>query len=325
MRSTEPCNQESGMSDISARVASVPFWRHQIHFPEGVVSPGSQHTLAQLPTIGLPEDLRGWTVLDIGCSDGFYSFECERRGAERVVAVDNFSSVYIDRPNGFHVAHEILNSRVEFIQADLFSLDPAAIGRFDLVLFLGVLYHLRHPLLGLERVASLTKKQAIVETFITVNGGGRAKRVLGSFVDLEQPRHSMTFFPSDEPLPAGIEFNHDPTTFWAPSSPCAEAMLRLCGFCGTHTFSEVGGRGVFHGFAPAYGHDVERALTTYGRQYLATAASEILGCPVDEDDAPLILTLKDATISQFGEIKQLAAETRAREWQHGDRWRARVN
>ena len=141
-------------------MTNVLRWRHRISLPDGTVTPGVQDSPALLKRLQLPEDLSGKTVLDIGCSDGFYSFECERRGASRVLAVDNYSSPLIDSPSGFHMAHALLHSKVEFRQADLFSLNPDKDGCFDIVLFLGVLYHLRHPLLGLESISKLVPRKA---------------------------------------------------------------------------------------------------------------------------------------------------------------------
>src|SRR5205823_11074218 len=123
------------MISIEERIASVPLWRHKIPLPGGKVTPGSQDNLEQIKLLGLPEDLRGKTVLDVGCSDGYFSFACERRGAKRVVAIDDFSSVYIDSPAGFHVAHELLGSKVEFVAGDFQKMDLGALGTFDIVLF----------------------------------------------------------------------------------------------------------------------------------------------------------------------------------------------
>jgi tRNA (mo5U34)-methyltransferase len=260
------------------------------------------------------------TVLDIGCSDGFYSFECERRGATRVLAVDDFSSVYIDSPSGFDVAREALGSRVEFVSSNLFELSAKEIGTFDLVLFLGVLYHLRHPLLGLERLASLCSRQIIVETEIAYPPIGLRSRLLRMLLGKSDfPRLCMQFFPSDEKSSPDAEFNYDPTTFWAPSVGCAEAMLRLCGFSDVRTVSVSGSRGVFHGFSPAYGADAQRALTTYGAEFVLDAARKVLANDT-LDSQHLVPALSASTVEQFGWIKQLAAEARAKKWHHTTRW-----
>ena len=97
---------------------------------------------------------KGLSVLDIGAWDGFFSFECERRGASRVVAADYFSwhGSGWGTKAGFTLARDVLGSKVEDVDIDVMDLTPERVGTFDLVLFLGVLYHLRHPLLALERV-----------------------------------------------------------------------------------------------------------------------------------------------------------------------------
>ncbi|HZU24476.1 MAG TPA: methyltransferase domain-containing protein [Bryobacteraceae bacterium] len=141
-------------------------WYHSIELPDGTVIPGlhsSDQLRARLARFGLPEDLRGKRVLDIGAWDGWFSFEMERRGA-RVVAVD-----VVERST-FRRAHELLGSRVEFVLSDVFQLSPERIGRFDIVLFLGVLYHVKHPLLALERVCALTTDVACVQSFVSDDG-----------------------------------------------------------------------------------------------------------------------------------------------------------
>src|SRR5580704_17949096 len=132
---------------MSERV-QARFRYHSIELPNGSVLPGLQtveHLRWRLGLFGLPEDLRGKRVLDVGAWDGWFSFECERRGAE-VVAVD---CVELDT---FLEARELLGSRVEYHALDIAELSAKRLGRFDIVLFLGFLYHLRHPLLGLEKV-----------------------------------------------------------------------------------------------------------------------------------------------------------------------------
>ena len=125
-------------------------WYHSIELPDGKVIPGLL-TLEQLKTriarYPIPQDLRGKRVLDIGAWDGWFSFEMERRGAT-VVAVDSA------RQETLSQAKKLLNSKVEYVVEDVCYLTPREIGYFDIVLFFGVLYHLKHPLLALERCAS---------------------------------------------------------------------------------------------------------------------------------------------------------------------------
>jgi 2-polyprenyl-3-methyl-5-hydroxy-6-metoxy-1,4-benzoquinol methylase len=135
---------------------------HSIELPDGNVLPGLQstdHLRWRLGIFGLPEDLRGKRVLDIGAWDGWFSFECERRGAD-VVAVD---CVALDT---FLEAKQLLGSKVEYFTLDVNELSATNLGRFDIVLFFGVLYHLRHPLLGLERLVELCTDFALVESFV---------------------------------------------------------------------------------------------------------------------------------------------------------------
>src|ERR1700694_3134091 len=137
-------------------------WWHSFELPDGTRIngvcdlAGQKHRLAQFP---IPDDLRGQRALDIGAWDGWFSFEMERRGAE-VVAIDTW-----DNPR-FHQIHRLLRSRVDYRQMDVYDLSPKRVGRFDIVLFMGVLYHLKHPLLALERVCAVTTGMAAVDSFI---------------------------------------------------------------------------------------------------------------------------------------------------------------
>lgn len=164
---------------------------HQvISRPDDGASPFSHERLIRrrfdrrLNLLKIPDDLTGWTVLDVGAWHGFFSFECERRGADRVLAVDRFSW---DRfgMDEFLAARERLNSSVEYRRTDVYDLDPDEIGQFDLVLLLGVFYHLRNPLTALERLARVTKRLLICETHILL-----------PFVHEKYPL--VPFFPGDE-------------------------------------------------------------------------------------------------------------------------------
>jgi tRNA (mo5U34)-methyltransferase len=165
----------------------------------------------RLRLLGIPEDLTGKTVLDIGAWDGFFSFEFERRGAKRVFAVDTYAWDH-GGFDCFKAAHEFFNSNVEYRRMDVHELDPQAIGTFDLVFCAGVLYHMRNPLLGLERIRSVTAGQLILETHALIPA-------LHEWVPL------MTFFPGDEDaIKFKWHYGGYPTRAWL------EDALRAVGF-----------------------------------------------------------------------------------------------
>jgi tRNA (mo5U34)-methyltransferase len=187
-------------------------WYHTIDLGQGVVTKGIDDTALRLARIDLPS-LEGRTVLDIGAWDGFFSFEAERRGASRVVATDFYSWHGVgwgtgNGKAGFELARAALGSQVEDEDIDVMELSPERIGTFDVVLFLGVLYHLRHPLLALERAASVSRDLLVLETVVDMVGFRRP---------------AMAFYPNRE-------LNNDPTNWWGPNSPAVEGMLRTVGF-----------------------------------------------------------------------------------------------
>lgn len=183
---------------------------HSIELPDGQVLEGIQstaHLQERLARFPVPEDLTGQRVLDVGAWDGWFSFEMERRGAE-VVAVD---CIDMER---FRLAHQLLNSRVEYRILDVDELSPQTVGRFDIVLFFGVLYHLRHPLRALERICQLTRKMALVESFVMDEGippGGEPGRCL------------LEFYETDE-LGGQVD------NWYGPNTPCLVALCRSAGF-----------------------------------------------------------------------------------------------
>lgn len=192
------------------RRAEAITWFHSMDLGQGVRTTGEYRPQRTLSRIGLADDLAGRTVLDVGAWDGFYSFEAERRGAARVVAADSYSwgGGGWGTKAGFDLAHEALGSQVEARQVDLFDLDPADIGTFDIVLLLGVLYHLRDPVGALERVAAVTAGTLILETEVDM---------------LLTRRPAAAFFPDRE-------LNDDPTNWWAPNVAATLGMLRTVGF-----------------------------------------------------------------------------------------------
>ncbi len=138
------------MTTLGARaarlIASVPHWYHRIEVAPGSSRPG-RTTLHALSLLPLPPDMAGMRVLDIGARDGFFSFEMERRGAS-VTALDYMPA----DQTGFEVAGRLLGLEDGVRWRTSVDLDPRRHGCFDLVLFLGVLYHLRNPLLALDRI-----------------------------------------------------------------------------------------------------------------------------------------------------------------------------
>jgi tRNA (mo5U34)-methyltransferase len=141
-------------------------WWHEIELAPGIVTPGEDTNRKKLPILdelGLPPDMDGARLLDIGCSDGYFSFEMEGRGAE-VVAMDFVPESY----SGFATARKVLGSGVTYHMENVYNLSPETYGRFDVVLFLGVLYHLRKPLAALDAIRSVMKPQAqlFVATFL---------------------------------------------------------------------------------------------------------------------------------------------------------------
>jgi tRNA (mo5U34)-methyltransferase len=194
--------------ELRRRVQEVD-WFHTIDLGDGIVTEGRSQPALILPRLQLP-DLTGKSVLDIGAWDGFYSFEAERRGAARVVATDSFSwgGAGWGTKAGFELAREALGSQVDDVEVDVMDLDPARLGTFDVVLFLGVLYHMRDPIGALERAAAMTGGLLVVETEVGM---------------LMQRRPAAAFYPHDE-------LAGDPTNWWAPNPAAVLGMLRAVGF-----------------------------------------------------------------------------------------------
>jgi tRNA (mo5U34)-methyltransferase len=234
--------------DVSARQAAVdlvPFWWHSIDLGDGIVTPGrkgAEQLAGELATMQLP-DLRGKTVLDIGAWDGYFSFTAERLGA-RVTALDYFEwstdtdakmrywqacrdaaeepKPYREVPGlwapdrlpgkgGFDTAKRLLGSSVTEVVADFTTVDLTALGQFDVIFFLGVLYHLHEPFDALKRLAAITREVVIIETAALATPEFSPDRCL------------FEFFP-------GAEHYDDPTNWWAPNLAGLVGACRAAGF-----------------------------------------------------------------------------------------------
>jgi len=216
-------------TDGASAAPQLAPWFHNLHLP-GNRRTAPDHPLGDFPTYKwrqiaphLPEDLRGARALDIGCNAGFYTFELARRGAD-VLAVD-VDEHYLRQARW--AARELgLQARIEFRRTGVYELAGLDEEPFDVVLLLGVLYHLRHPLLALDIVSELSGDVVVVQT-LTMPGEER----LGTPANLSIDGREEMLRPG-WPTMAFIEHHlaGDPTNWWAPNAACVEAMLRSCGF-----------------------------------------------------------------------------------------------
>ncbi len=205
-------------------------WYHTFHLDHGVEIEGQFDLTPMVPRYGLPDDLAGKTVLDVGASNGFFSFEFERRGADRVVAVDlptfeaHDSSPALraerdatlsdedlarndesDLHGGFFLLKELFESKVEHVGCNIYDLGPDKVGgRYDVVFCGSLLIHLTDPLRALMRLRTVTKERCIVATV--------HEPALGDATD-------MRFI--------GV---WNGAAWWKPSIACLMEMMRCAGF-----------------------------------------------------------------------------------------------
>jgi len=177
----------------------------------GVITPGINNSYGVLENLELPEDCRGLRALDLGTRDGFFSFELEKRGAKEVIAIDHISP----EKTGFPILKEIFGSKVQYYQDNVYNLSKEKYGEFDLVLCLGLLYHLRDPLLALDKVREVCRNELYVESFVIDN----------HFINNKEPLNIpiMQFYPTNE-------LSRDFTNWWAPNSICLLKMLEATNF-----------------------------------------------------------------------------------------------
>ena len=208
-------------------VARLGPWFHNLHLPGGEET-APDHPLGDYPAYKwneiaphLPQDLSGWTALDVGCNAGFYSFELARRGAF-VVGVD-LDERYL-RQARWARARLGLDERVELRRTQVYDLARSD-ETYDLVLFLGVLYHLRHPLLALDLLAERTRRLLVLQT-LTMPGTA----AIDAPDDLDLDERTRLRHPG-WPAMAFIEHRlaDDPTNWWAPNQACVDAMARSAG------------------------------------------------------------------------------------------------
>ena len=213
--------------DVETRIRDLGEWFQNMEL--GGVWTAPHHFLGDYPAIkwanfrdAVPADLTGKTVLEIGCNAGFYSFEMKRRGAARVLGIDSDSG-YLAQAR---FAAEVSGLEVEFREMDVY--DVARLQeRFDVVLFMGVLYHLRHPLLALDLIHEHVARDLLI--FQSMQRGSKeVARLREDYPFAEtavfgEPGYPAMYFVEER-------YSGDPTNWWIPNRACAEAMLRSAGF-----------------------------------------------------------------------------------------------
>jgi tRNA (mo5U34)-methyltransferase len=213
---------------LRARIEALGPWFHNINL--GGVWTAPEHFLGDYPNVKfqrfaphLPADLSGKSVLDIGCNAGFYSMEMKRRGAERVVGIDS-DDRYLEQAR--FAAATLGYDNIEFRNLSVY--DVASLGeRFDVVIFMGVLYHLRHPLLALDLIREHVAGDILL--FQSMQRGSMEVPDLAA----DYPFEETEIF--DDPAYPKLhfierEYAHDWTNWWVPNRACVEGMLRSAGF-----------------------------------------------------------------------------------------------
>ena len=215
------------LSGLAAEAHAFSPWFHNVHLPDGTCT-APEHPLGDFPSFKwqqiaehLPADLNGWSALDIGCNSGFYSVELAKRGA-RVTALDK--DPHFLRQARWVVEQFGLTDRVEVRQGQVYDLARTP-ERYDLVLFMGVFYHLRYPVLALDLVAERTNRLLLFQT-LTMPGSEAVVPPDNLGLDDREAMNEPGW-----PRMAFIEksLEGDPTNWWAPNHACIEALLRTAG------------------------------------------------------------------------------------------------
>jgi len=196
-------------------------WHQRWEVEPGIYTPGTSDVAELLQDAGVPHDLTGQRILDIGAWDGCCSFECERRGAREIIAIGP------EDPNatGFNRLRAYLNSKVIYQYGSAYNLDPAVYGHFDVVLFFGVFYHLRYPLLALDNIRRVARGSVFFESScIDEDTNLDGRRVsLAQLNPMLDRVPLLQFFRNNE-------LSDDPSNWFSPNSAAVRDMLISSGF-----------------------------------------------------------------------------------------------
>ncbi len=214
--------------ELREKVEAIPYWYHRIELPEGIVTPGWAPINPSIYRI--PSDLSGKRILDIGAWDGFWTFEAIKRGAKEVVAIDNFSD-YAGKLSSndrsawepFDLCRSVLGYSEDICkrtEISIYDLTEEKLGLFDIVFFFGTIYHLRYPLLALDRISAICRHEiyvesAIIHDYSPYNGGLRhgypGKQMI------------MEFYPINQ-------YGNNESNWWVPTLYCLMNMAIATGF-----------------------------------------------------------------------------------------------
>jgi tRNA (mo5U34)-methyltransferase len=214
--------------ELQKKITAAPYWYHKIQLPYGLVTPG--WAPIEPSAYRVPESLDGKRVLDVGSWDGYWAFEALKRGAREVVAIDDFSDYLGNLDTRTRKEWETFDlcrcalgyseNVCRRIEMSVYDVSEERLGRFDTVFFFGVLYHLRHPLLALDKISAICKEELYVESAILDDfspyRGGLGQGYPGSHMVME-------FYP-------GKEYGDNETNWWAPTLLCMIKMIQASGF-----------------------------------------------------------------------------------------------
>lgn len=220
---------EENKEKLIEKVNSFPYWYHKIELPGNIFTPGWAPINREAYKI--PVDLTGKRVLDVGAWDGFWSFEALKRGAKEVVAIDDFSDFLGSLDNADRKAWEnfdlcknalgYTDEQCKRYDMSVYDITEELLGKFDVVFFFGVLYHLRHPLLALDKLSALCNEEIFVESAI-LNDYSPYKGGLGH--GYNEPNQIVAEFY------AANQYGGNDTNWWVPSLVCMGHMVVASGF-----------------------------------------------------------------------------------------------
>ena len=242
-------------------------WHQRWEIFQGVFTPGCNNVAMLCDNVGLPSDLRGKRILDIGAWHGCFSFECERRGAKEVIAL----SLEPDKHVGFSCLKKAVGSRVVcYKEESVYNLSKRKFGEFDIVLFLGVLYHLRYPLLAIDKIRQVCRDTVLIETHVIDDSFLLRENGDNSICPLEKIDSRLQQIPIWR-FYQGDELARDPSNWFGPNIEAVLEAFNSAGF-ETRLTSKWGDRAAFAakiktGLNDALGKTYE-AITAPNRRFL---------------------------------------------------------